>query len=67
MKRIIQITIVLILAIALIVGLFQIGTGGEPSQAANSCRVGWNTRTPNCLALVPGSWTPAKPNVGWNS
>jgi len=67
MKRLIQISIVLVLALALIVGLFQIGIGSELATAGNACRVGWNTRTGTCLAdaiRFPGS--DPMPNVGWN-
>ena len=67
MKRILQISIVLVLAIALIVGLFQIGIGSELPTAGNACRVGWNTRAGNCLALGIGVRGPIyMPNVGWN-
>ena len=68
MKKLLQISIVLVLALALIVGLFQIGIGSELSTAAKSCRVGWNTRAPSCLALGIGVGGPIyMPNVGWNS
>lgn len=64
MKKLIQVSLVLILALALIVGLVQIG--GDALQAANSCRVGWNGRATNCLALVPISAMQPKPRAGWN-
>jgi hypothetical protein len=67
MKKLIQVSIVLVVALALIVGLFQIGIGSELPQAANPCRVGWNTRNPHCLALGTGLESPIlRPNVGWN-
>jgi hypothetical protein len=68
MKRLLQISLVLVLALALIVGLFQNTAMSELSTTGSSCRVGWNSRTSNCstLALIqklPG----AMPQVGWNS
>ena len=67
MKRLLQISIVLVLALALIVGLLQIGIGSELPTAGRSCRVGWNTRVDNCLALVPSLKAPGRtPQVGWN-
>ena len=67
MKKLLQISIVLVLAVALIVGLFQIGIGSELAAAGNSCHVGGNTTTNNCLAVesspkVPGSMQ----RVGWH-
>lgn len=68
MKKLLQISIILVLALALIVGLFQIGIGSELSTAGNSCRVGWNTRVGNCLAVAPDPKVPNRiPRVGWNS
>jgi len=68
MKKLLQISIVLVLALALIVGLFQIGIGSELPVAGSACRVGWNTRTGSCLALGIGVGGPIfMPNVGWNS
>ena len=68
MKKLLQISIVLVLALALIVGLFQIGIGAELPTAKNPCRVGWNTKTGNCLALgIDVGGTIYMPNVGWNS
>jgi len=68
MKKFLQISIVLVLALALIVGLFQIGIGSELPTAGTACRVGWNTRTGSCLALGIGVGGPIyMPNVGWNS
>ena len=68
MKKLLQISIVLVLALALIVGLFQIGIGSELPTAGNSCRVGWNTRAGNCLALGPSPNVPTRmPRVGWNT
>lgn len=67
MKKLLQISIVLILAFALIVGLFQIGAGSELTTARNTCRVGWNTRAGSCLALGTRAGGPIyMPNVGWN-
>ena len=69
MKKLLQISIVLVLALALIVGLFQIGIGSELPTAGNPhpCRVGWNTRNGSCLALGIGvGGTIYMPNVGWN-
>ena len=67
MKKFIQISIMLVLAIALIIGLFPIGIGSEFPQAGSPCRVGWNTRTGTCLALGTGLNGPImQPNVGWN-
>ena len=68
MKKLLQISVVLVLALALIVGLFQIGIGSELPSASTACRVGWNTRTGTCLALGIGVGGPIyMPNVGWNS
>ena len=67
MKKFIQISIVLIVAVALVIGLLQNWTGSELPMSGNACRVGWNTRTDHCLALGPGSGAPVKPTVGWNS
>jgi len=68
MKKLLQISIVLVLALVLIVGLFQIGIGSELPSARNACRVGWNTRTGNCLALGIGVGGPIyMPSVGWNT
>ena len=68
MKKLLQISIVLVLALALIVGLFQIGIGSDLPSASTACRVGWNTRTGSCLALRIGVRGPIFiPNVGWNS
>jgi len=68
MKKLLQISIVLVLALALIIGLFQIGIGSELPSARNACRVGWNTRTGSCLALGIGDGGPIyMPSVGWNT
>lgn len=68
MKRLLQISILLVLALALIVGLFQIGMGPELSSTGSTCRVGWNTRAGSCLALGTVPWLPGiLPQVGWNS
>lgn len=68
MKRLLQITIVLVLALALIVGLFQYVAISERSSASGSCRVGWNGRTSNCLTLALVQKLPGPmPQVGWNS
>jgi hypothetical protein len=68
MKKLLQISIILVLALALIVGLFQIGIGTELPTASNACRVGWNTRTGSCLALgIKVDGPIFMPNVGWNS
>lgn len=67
MKKLIQISVILVLAIALVVGLFQIGIGSEIPMASKSCRVGWNTRASSCLALGIGVKVPIdRPDVGWN-
>lgn len=67
MKKLLQISIVLVLALALIIGLFQIGIGSELVTVGNSCHVDGNITTNNCLAVlsspkVPGSMQ----RVGWN-
>jgi len=68
MKKLIQVSIVITLALVLIVGLLQIGIGSEQLVGGSSCRVGWNTRTGTCLALVSYPKPPVfQPNVGWNS
>jgi len=68
MKKLLQISIVLVLALALIVGLFQIGIGSELPTAGSACRVDWNTGTGSCLALGIGVGGPIfMPNVGWTS
>jgi hypothetical protein len=67
MKKLLQISIVLVLALALIIGLFQIGIGGELPTAGNSCHVGSNTTTNSCLALLPSPKVPGSiQRVGWN-
>ena len=68
MKKLIQISIVLVIAFALIVGLFQVAGGSSLAGGGNACRVGWNTRTGACLAVAPSYEGPGiKPLVGWNS
>lgn len=64
MKKLIQVSILFVLALALIVGLLQIG--GDVPQAAKSCRVGWNGRPAHCLVLAPMPGIQPKPQVGWN-
>ena len=64
MKKLIQVSIVLVLALALIIGLLQIS--GDAPQAARSCRVGWNGRTENCLVLAPTLGFRPKSEVGWS-
>ena len=67
MKKLIQVSIVLTLAIALLVGHFQIGLRGDLPSTADSCRVGWNTRAGNCVPALPTPKVPVNhPNVGWN-
>jgi hypothetical protein len=67
MKRLLQISILLVLAFALIVGMLQIGIGSELPTAGTACRVGWNGRATSCLALVPSPSLPViRPMVGWN-
>jgi hypothetical protein len=67
MKRLLQISIVLVLALALIVGLFQYTATIDLSTAGGSCRVGWNGRTSNCLTLALAQKLPGPmPQVGWN-
>ena len=68
MKKLIQVCIVLAIAFALLVGLFQIAGGSPLAGGGNACRVGWNTRTGDCLAAAPSlPIPPIKPLVGWNS
>ena len=68
MKKLIQISIVLVIAFALILGLFQVTGGGALAGGGNACRVGWNTRTGTCLVTAPLYQGPGiKPLVGWNS
>jgi hypothetical protein len=68
MKRLLQITIVLVLALALIIGLFPHIAISELSSAGSSCRVGWNGRTSNCITLALSSKLPGPIyQVGWNS
>jgi hypothetical protein len=68
MKRLLQISILLVLAFALIVGMLQIGIGSELPTAGNTCRVGWNSRAGSCLALGVSLKNPVRsPQVGWNS
>jgi hypothetical protein len=68
MKKLIQVSIVLTLAFALLVGHFQIGLGGDLPPTADSCRVGWNTRAGQCVPVAPNLKAPiVNPNsVGWN-
>jgi hypothetical protein len=68
MKKFIQISMMLVLAIALLVGHFQVGLGSDLPPTADSCRVGWNTRVGNCVSAVPTPKVPIiHPNgVGWN-
>jgi len=66
MKKLIQISLVIVVTFALVFGLFMYPDNGL--LAAGSCRVGWNTRTGSCLA--DSIWLPGSgytPNVGWNS
>jgi hypothetical protein len=68
MKRLLQISIVLVLALALIVGLFQYTATSELAATGSSCRVGWNSRTTNCSTLALLQKLPGPmPQVGWNS
>ena len=68
MKKLIQISIVLVIAFALIVGLFQVADGSALAGGGNACRVGWNTRTGTCLVIAPlYEGLGIKPLVGWNS
>lgn len=68
MKKLIQVSIVLVLAIALIVGLLQVAGGNTLAGGGNACRVGWNSRTGTCLAVAPLYQGPGvKPLIGWNS
>ena len=69
MKKLIQISIVLVIAFALILGLFQVAdVGALAGGGGNACRVGWNTRTGTCLVVAPLYQGPGiKPLVGWNS
>jgi hypothetical protein len=68
MKRLLQITMVLVLALALIVGLFQHIAISELATSGSSCRVGWNGRTSNCITLALSSKLPGPiQQVGWNS
>lgn len=68
MKKLVQISIVIALALVLIVGLLQIGSVSDQFAGGSSCRVGWNTRTGTCLALLSYPKPPVfQPNVGWNS
>ena len=68
MKKLIQVSIMLVLAIALLVGHFQVGLGSDLPPTVDSCRVGWNTRAGNCVPAVPTPKVPViQPNsVGWN-
>jgi hypothetical protein len=67
MKRLLQISILLVLAFALIVGMLQIGLGSELPTAGSACRVGWNGRATSCLVLGPSLKGPVmSPQVGWN-
>jgi hypothetical protein len=68
MKKLIQVSLMLVLAIALLVGHFQVGLGSDLSPTADSCRVGWNTRAGSCVLEVSTPKVPAiQPNsVGWN-
>jgi hypothetical protein len=69
MKRPIRISIVLVIAFALIVGLFQVADGSSlRGGGGKACRVGWNTRTSTCLVIAPlYEGLGIKPLVGWNS
>jgi len=68
MKKLIQISIILVIAFALIAGPFQVAGGNTLASGGNACRVGWNTRTGTCLAVPPIYEGPViKPLVGWNS
>jgi len=67
MKKLIQVSIVLFLAITLIVGPLQVAGDNMLASGGNACRVGWNTRTGTCLAIAPLYQGPViRPNVGWN-
>jgi len=69
MKKLIQISLVIVVSLALVFGLLLYTDGGSlTGGGGNSCRVGWNTRTGTCLAGK--IWFPGDdkmPNVGWNS
>ncbi|MGZ9164327.1 MAG: hypothetical protein ACXW4U_04045 [Anaerolineales bacterium] len=67
MKKLIQVSIVLFLAITLIVGPLQVAGDNMLASGGNACRVGWNTRTGTCLDIAPLYEGPGiKPLVGWN-
>jgi len=69
MKKLIQVSIVLVLAISLIFGLLQVADGSSPAgSGGNPCRVGWNSRNPSCLVGTTWYKNPGiQPYVGWNS
>jgi len=69
MRKLIQVSLVLVVALALIIGLFQVADGNSLAGSGGaSCRVGWNTRNGACYVAVTHHQGPDfKPYVGWNS
>lgn len=68
MKKLIQVSLVLVLAIAITGGPFQVAGSGPLAGGGNDCRVGWNTGAGTCPAVAPLYKGPGiKPLVGWNT
>ena len=69
MKKIIQITLVVVLVVTFALAAFQVATGGSGGAVAgiNTPDVGWNSRVmAGCFSCSnpPGT---VHPDVGWNS
>lgn len=69
MKKIIRVCLTLVVVAVLVLGVFQLATGGPLElSGANHCRVGWNERGGPCLAFqFPFKNGEFLPLVGWNS
>jgi hypothetical protein len=69
MKKIIRVCLTLVVVAVLVLGFFQLASGGPLDLAGgNNCRVGWNERGGPCLALqFPFKNGELLPLVGWNS
>lgn len=68
MKKLIQVSLVLVLAIAITGGPFQVAGSGPLAGGENACPVGWNSIAGTCPAIAPLDQGPGiKPLVGWNT
>ena len=70
MKRFFQITIIVVLTLALVFTV--VGTSPGVAAGTNRPSMSWNSMSPNCINQVPKGNKNAdpgcvKPNVGWNT